>query len=71
MTSINGNFDKPLELIYKTYHTQTTDNNIVNSLSDRLSTTKLSNYQAYRRTSVHDVHEVNEEYFNKVDMFYF
>ncbi|CAF4401726.1 unnamed protein product [Rotaria sp. Silwood2] len=65
MTSTGGNPDKRLDLVQKTYHLQTTNNNIENSPPNRPLVTKVSNHQPSRKTSVHDVHEANNDHFNK------
>jgi hypothetical protein len=70
MTSTGGNLDKSLELIQKTYHLQTENNNIENSPQNHHSTTKVTNHQPSRKTSVHDVQEATREDLNKV-MFLF
>lgn len=66
MTSTGGNSDKRLELIQKTYHFPTTNNNIETSSPDRPLVSKVSNHQQFRKTSVHDVHEANNDQLNKV-----
>ncbi|CAM4877431.1 unnamed protein product [Rotaria socialis] len=65
MISTGGNPDKRLELIQKTYHLQTTNNNIENSPPDRSLVAKVSSHQPSRKTSVHDVHEAHNDQFNK------
>lgn len=70
MSSTAGNPDKPLELIQKTYHLQTTDNNIEHSSQNRHSVAKVSNHQPSRKTSVHDVQEATREDLNKVTFFF-
>ncbi|CAF1966370.1 unnamed protein product [Rotaria magnacalcarata] len=65
MTSTGGIPDKRLELIQKTYHLQTTNNNIENSAPDRSLVAKVSSHQVSRKTSVHDVHEAHNDQFNK------
>lgn len=66
MSSTAGNPDKPLELIQKTYHLQTTNNNIELSSQNRHSVAKVSNHQPSRKTSVHDVQEATRDDLNKV-----
>ena len=68
MTSTGINQDKPLELIQKTYHLQTTNNNNHTEVSShsRHSTVKVSNHQPSRKTSVHDVQEATREDLTKV-----
>lgn len=68
MTSTGGNPDKRLELIQKTY-LHNTNSNIENSPPDRPLVAKVSNHQPSRKTSVHDVHEANNDQFNKVIIF--
>ncbi|UJR07576.1 hypothetical protein I4U23_011864 [Adineta vaga] len=65
MTSTGGNQDKPLEIIQKTYHLQTINNNIEISSQNRNSTVKVSNHQPSRKTSVHDVQEATREDLSK------
>ncbi|CAF1370069.1 unnamed protein product [Adineta steineri] len=67
MTSNGANQDKPLELIQKTYHLQTTtSNNIENSSQNRTLPAKVSNPQPSRKTSVHDVQEATRDDLNKI-----
>jgi hypothetical protein len=66
MSSTGGNLDKPLELVHKTYHLQTTNNSIEQSSQNRPSVAKLSNHQPSRKTSVHDVQEATREDLIKV-----
>ncbi|CAF1539318.1 unnamed protein product [Rotaria sp. Silwood1] len=66
MTSTGGNLDKRLDLVQKTYQLQTTNNNIENSPTNRPLVAKVSHHQPSRKTSVHDVHEANNDQFNKI-----
>ncbi|CAF1210167.1 unnamed protein product [Rotaria sordida] len=65
MTSTGGNLEKRLDLVQKTYHLQTSNNNIENSPPNRPLVSKVSNHHPSRKTSVHDVHEANNDQFNK------
>jgi len=66
MLSSGGNPDKSLELIQKTYHLQTENNNTEHSSQNRHSVSKVSNHQPSRKTSVHDVQEATREDLIKV-----
>jgi len=70
MSSTGGNPDKPLELIQKTYHLRTTNNNTEHPPPNRHSVTKVSNHQPSRKTSVHDVQEATRDDLNKVRFLY-
>ena len=62
MSSTGGN----PEVAHKTYHLQTNNTTTEQSLPNRQSTTKVSNHQPSRKTSVHDVQEATRDDLNKV-----
>ncbi len=68
MSSTGGNLDNALELIQKTYNSQTTptNNNHENLSQIRPSIAKVSIHQPSRKNSVHDIHEVTKDDLNKV-----
>jgi len=70
MLSSGVNPDKSLELIQKTYHLQTENNNTENSSQTRQTIAKVSNHQPSRKTSVHDVQEATREDLIKVMFLY-
>ena len=66
MSTTCVNPDKPLDVVQKTYHLQTTNNHTEHSSHNRSSVAKLPNHQPSRKTSVHDVQEATREDLNKV-----
>jgi hypothetical protein len=66
MSASGTNIDRSLELVQKTYNLQATNN-----ISDipRPSIARVSSHQPSRKSSVHDIHEANKDYLNKVRFF--